>query len=45
MSSATAFSLNNNLYDLHTVEPLHKGLHAVGTEESARCREVAVMGR
>ena len=41
MSSATAFSLNNKLHDLHTVEPLH----AVGTEESARCGEVAVMGR
>ena len=45
MSSATAFSLNNNLHVLHTVEPLYRGYHAVGTEESARCGEVAVMGR
>ena len=45
MSSATAFSLNNNLHVLHTVELLYRGHHAVGIEESARCGEVAVMGR
>ena len=45
MSSASAFSLSNNRIQLHTVEPLYRGHHAVGTEESALCGEVAVMGR
>ena len=44
MSSASAFSPSNNLQDLHTVETLHQG-HSVGTEESGRCGDVAVMGR
>ena len=44
MSSASAFSLSNNLHDLHKVEALYQG-HSVGTEESDRCGEVAVMGR